>query len=118
MAFAQCYDFKLADADPATPGVQPECTMSWSTGVLQPSGALTYQDGPVLPACAPGAVQGGVPENCWRFSSDLDLCPTYGQRLEVLRTSEEIAASKRPPPGTKIHARCRTCADATAAGCG
>ena len=108
-----CVDYKLLDADLATPGLQPECRVVWRTPTPDPkdSTKLVYQESPNLPQCPAGATQGNVSEDCWQLASDKTQCPVNGQLLQVLRTAQEIAANPKVTAGTKIGMRCRTCPD-------
>jgi hypothetical protein len=115
-----CFDFKLVDTDVSTDGVQPECSVFWR--IPQPDAndpnKIVYQESPTsLPQCPAGATSGTVAEDCWRFLADPTRCPATGQLLDVLRTGPEIASQARLGVGTKLHVRCRTCADSVTAGC-
>jgi hypothetical protein len=116
----QCLDLRLADVDPLTDGVQPDCEIAWGWPVTDPQnpGRVILQvDAPPLVSCPPGATNGSVTADCWRIVADFDKCPTSGQWLEALRTSAEIAKDPEIPLGTKLHVRCRTCPGNATANC-
>jgi len=115
-----CLDFKLADTDPGTDGVQPECSVFWripQPDATDPSKTSYQESATSLPQCPAGATNGTVAEDCWRILSNPGRCPASGQVLDILRTSTEIASQPRMPPGTQLHVRCRTCPDSVAEGC-
>jgi hypothetical protein len=116
-----CFDVGLVDVEPAMAGVQPNCSVFWRFPQPDPSDPnrlVVYQESATsLPECAVGASDGAVAEDCWRIVQDRSRCPTTGQRVEVLRTAAEVVTATTPPPGTKLHVRCRTCADPLAASC-
>ena len=110
-----CVPYKLVDADPATPGLQPDCRVVYRSPQSDPSGSgmVTYMESPTsLPACPAGATTGNVAEDCWQLSTDLTKCPGNGQWIQVLRTASEIQAGPLTA-GTKIGMQCRTCPDST-----
>jgi len=106
-----CIDAKLADVDPVTPGVQPECSVSWRYPVAEPSdpSQTIWQEGKSLVPCPEGASQGNVSQDCWRLVDDGARCPKNGKRLEALRTASEMASQPRLHAGTKLRAHCRVC---------
>jgi hypothetical protein len=73
-----CLPGPLADRDPGSPGVQPECVLEeLPAGAATPASRTT-----IVPACAAGTDAGAAP--CWRAEPDI-VCES-GLRLEVPRT--------------------------------
>lgn len=110
-----CVDYKLldTDTDSATPGLQPDCRVSYRTPVVNPNDPteVYYTEDPVgLPQCPSGASSSNIAADCWQLTSDFDKCPVKGQMIIVLRTAAEIIAGP-VPEGTKIGMQCRTCPD-------
>ena len=119
-----CVPYKLADADPSTPGLQPDCRVVYRTPQLDPldPNRVIYVESPTsLPVCQAGATADNIAEDCWQLANDLTKCPANGQWIQVLRTVQEILAGPLPA-GTKVGMQCRTCPDsltgaAVAPGC-
>ncbi len=110
-----CVPYKLLDTDSATPGVQPDCRVTYRVPVVNPNPnspiQVTYSEDPVgLPQCPSGASSGSIAADCWQLTSDFDKCPGNGQMIDVLRTAAEIIAAPLPA-GTKVGMQCRTCPD-------
>ncbi len=89
-----CIEGNLADLDPAMPGVQPECTVSYVNNFGKANQSET-----VLPECigSPGSNQ-----PCWEIKTDAAQCPT-GSQL-ILKVNDPNA----PPMDTHIIANCVT----------
>ena len=119
-----CVPYKLVDAAPDTPGVQPDCRVVYRSPQSDPSdpSRMTYVESPTsMPMCPAGSTMGNVAQDCWQLSTDLTKCPGNGQWIQVLRTASEIQAGPLTA-GTKIGMQCRTCPDtmsgaAVAPGC-
>lgn len=104
-----CFNAKLVDVDPLTPGLQPDCRVVYRRVPVTTAGLVTYIEDPAsLPSCPYGASDGAVAEDCWQLSTDTAQCPASGQRISVLRTSAEIAAGPYPD-GTLLDMHCQTC---------
>ncbi len=104
-----CVDGKLVDVDVVAPGIQPDCRVAYMAPTISGSGAVSYLETQALPQCASNATSATIAMDCWVMSADTDRCPFLaGQRIDVLRTPQEIAAGPLPE-GTKIKAECRTC---------
>jgi hypothetical protein len=86
-----CLKGALADTDPSTPELDPECSVS----IYVPDAA--DPDEQVLPACDAGATV----QPCWRLIPDPDQCSSHptGLAIDIVRT---VAL----PPGTRIAASC------------
>jgi hypothetical protein len=109
-----CIDDKLLDADPATPGLQPDCTVNFCLPSTDPSDlskAIYVCDPAAVPVCPAGATQGSVAVDCWQLDSDLTRCPdSYnGQLVTVLRSALSIKAAPVLTPGTRINMQCKIC---------
>lgn len=114
-----CFDYKLADADAATPGVQPDCRATLLTPVASSGSPQHVESEASLPTCPAGATSATVTMDCWRVDVDLVQCPNSGQRITLVH-----AAATTPPldPGVQLKLQCLTCPVATtgpgvAAGC-
>jgi hypothetical protein len=115
-----CIDFKLADAEIATPGLQADCRVVYHWPAQDPEGRVVWADD-VLPLCPANASNGNVSRDCWQLAYDITRCPSNGQLIVVLRTADEVAAGP-VLEGTRIGAQCRTCptlasGSASAPGC-
>lgn len=82
---SRCVGATLADRDPATPALEPTCSV---TELLDPAGA---RDEHVLPACETGRTP------CWKLEVDAAACPApvYPQSLELV-----IDRGGAPPPAS------------------
>ena len=112
-----CVPYKLVDADPVTPGLQPDCRVVYRTPKLDPLDAtrLIFEEIPAsLPVCPSGATAGTVTQDCWQLSNDPAKCPGSGQWIQILRTAQEILDGPLPA-GTKVGMQCRTCPDSLSA---
>ena len=92
-----CIAGTLADRDPATAGVQPECSVSDVTGRGTASEAET-----MLPTCdaAPGQA------SCWRIVDDAARCPATPDKPHTNKLSVDRTAPV--PEGTHVVAHCVT----------
>ncbi len=88
-----CIEGNLADRDPGTNGVQPECQASY---VTNPGEENQVED--VLAQCNDTASN----QPCWRLIQDPN-CTDYPTGLSI-----EVVRSVEPPPDTHIFARCVT----------
>jgi hypothetical protein len=113
-----CIDAKLADNDPSTPALDPDCRVFLQTPMVDgKSKAIIYQDAGQPPKCPPGATPDTVASDCWELVSDLATCPVRGQLVNLVRPSAEVAAGPLPE-GTRLAMQCRTCTDGVSAvGC-
>lgn len=85
-AGSPCLTAALADLDPSTPGIQPDCLADDIVGRVETP----------LPMC--GMTPG---QPCWRVLADAATCPSGPrQRLDVVRASS-------PDPSTVTRLRCR-----------
>lgn len=85
-----CFDAPLADIDPETPGIQPDCSV---TEYVDRGRAGEQQH--VLAHCGTGALP------CWRIVEDDDLCSGFQHlRIEVNRGGED------PPDNDVVEAQC------------
>ena len=120
-----CFNYKLVDADLATPGIQGDCRVFYQTPATTPTSTSTivYQEYPVsMPQCPAGATNDSVSMDCWQLVNDTTKCPTSGQRITVLRTAAEIQEFPTLPANTRVRMLCRTCpalasGSASIAGC-
>lgn len=89
---SRCLAAALADRDPATPALEPTCSV---TEVLDPDGAATER---ILPACGTGATP------CWRLEVDATACPApdYPQSLELVIDRGGAA----PPASSELKVQC------------
>jgi len=93
-----CIVGPVADLDPATDGVQPDCAV---TEIRDPLGERIEQ---VLPACDdPVDPQSSSNLPCWRVIENLDKCTDTAQHLEIEVFYPDGASV---PPDTRIDARC------------
>jgi hypothetical protein len=105
-----CFDYKLVDVDPVTPGVQTDCRVTFLTPVVGVGGIVTYLEEPLsIPYCPAGVTSETATGDCWQIVADPVLCPISGQRVSVVRTAEEIRASPQLPAGMKLRLACETC---------
>ncbi len=108
-----CVNYKLVDTDSATPGVQADCRVVYSTPVASPQNPaqIVYVESPVgLPQCPAGASSNNIAADCWQLASDFTKCFVNGQLINVLRTAAEIGQGPLPA-GTRLGMQCRTCPD-------
>jgi hypothetical protein len=108
----QCFNAKLIDTDPATPGIQADCRAAWRVPMQDPQipTRMIYLEDPTsLPQCAPGATSATVAADCWQLTYDPVQCPASGQRVTVVRAAAHVAAKPQLDPGTKLQLQCRTC---------
>lgn len=80
-----CFDGPLADLDEATPGVQPDCTVSEY---------ITGREARLLAACGAGA------RPCWRIVDDGQCIAAQHLRLDIDRGGED------PPDNDMVEAQC------------
>jgi hypothetical protein len=86
---SRCFDEPLADVDPATPGVQPACTVTEHIGRGTPD-----EHERLMAACGTGALP------CWRVAED-SFCPLAQHlHIEVDRGGED------PPDNDVVEAQC------------
>jgi hypothetical protein len=81
-----CVDEVLADREPGTPGLQPQCVVNETIGTM------TTQ----LPRCDEGAPP------CWRFAADVEQCPSTPGNLAL----EIDRGGGSAPLGTVDELRC------------
>jgi len=105
-----CIADTLADIDPATPGLQPDCSVVLSTPTVDPSDSskLIFQDSPALPMCPAGSSNGAVANTCWQLTFDSVVCLGSGQLVELVRSASDLASGSLPA-GTRVRAQCRLC---------
>lgn len=105
-----CIEAKLKDLDLSTPGLQPDCRVTYRTPAIDPNTyRLVYSENPQpLPLCQPGTTPETAVTDCWQPVEDPTLCPTHGQLLSIVRTAAEIAAGPLPA-GTQVAMKCRSC---------
>ena len=107
-----CFDEKLVDTDPASPGIQAECRVVFRVPTPDPANPtrIVYQESKeALPQCLAGASNGNVAKDCWQLASDTAQCPRSGQVVTVLRTAAELSAKPQLDAGTKLQMQCVTC---------
>jgi hypothetical protein len=127
-----CIDQQLADADPSTPALDPDCIVEHlfpkvenaappsctvCTGwplCLQIPGSDSEWTKTILPRCDDTAPV--LP--CWELKTDMAKCPVTGQLVDLHMTPEPYT-----PAGTRLRLQCRLCPDANAGapatpGCG
>lgn len=95
-----CVDGTLADADPNTPGVQYDCSVSDVTNF-----GLANQNEVVLPECndlTPGQEASSANKPCWAIETDPMNC-AGGQHLTL-----KIERSVAPAPDTHVVSYCVT----------
>jgi hypothetical protein len=112
-----CIHDKLADADPATPGLQPDCRVVYRTPAPDPRDPtkVVYQESPTsLPWCPAGATSRTITEDCWQLARDLTKCPDAlgGQMLNLLRIDQGPL-----PAGTQVAMQCHICTADQVEGC-
>lgn len=92
-----CIDRALADRDPGTPGVQPECSVA---DVTNPDEEPPTRVVSPIAACDDN---GGAPP-CWRFVADPQQCPNApdNRAIEVDRAGASV------PLGTVLEVQCVT----------
>ena len=105
-----CIEALLKDVDPATDGLQYECTVS---DVVNPG--TDDQEETVLPYCNMASAEDNDPTDapastntpCWHLTEDRTACPDTptGLTLIVERNDQSV------PTGTHVQARCVTCVD-------
>jgi hypothetical protein len=115
-----CFNYKLVDVDPNTPGLQPDCQVTYRipTPSANDPTKIVMKETDNLPECADGSTNGAVTVDCWQLTTDnnaKNLCPISGQLISVLRTADELANSPLSP-GTQIKMQCRTCPDSLSGG--
>jgi len=91
-----CIEGVLIDRDPATPGVQPDCTVTDRT--VTASGTVATP----LPNCAVG---GGGGQACWKLQPEATACRISGFEVKIDR------GAQAPPPRTTTVVKCATCID-------
>ena len=127
-----CIDQQLADADPSTPALDPDCIVEYLFPKVEnaaPPSCTACTDGPVclqvpgsdsewtktvLPRCDDTAPV--LP--CWELRTDVSKCPVTGQLVYLHMSPEPYT-----PAGTRVRVQCRMCPDANAGapatpGCG
>jgi hypothetical protein len=90
-----CFDAKLLDVDPATPGIQADCRVVYLSPTVT-ADMVTYLESPKpLPQCPPGVSPGAVDTDCWQLNLDPAQCPASGHRR--LATSDRYQAQAAVP---------------------
>ena len=105
-----CIPGTLADVDPSTPGLQPDCRVVLRTPFVDPSYAKTisYQESAPLPMCPTGASNGLVTTTCWQLAGGSTRCPAGQSLVQLLRSASDIASGSLPV-GTQMNMQCRLC---------
>jgi hypothetical protein len=108
-----CLDYKLVDADLATPGVQADCRVVFRVPQPDPANPdqVIYVENPESMArCDPEQSDDTQPAYpCWKLVHDTTKCPVNGQLIAVVRSPSERGTLLEP--GTKLGMQCRTCID-------
>jgi hypothetical protein len=89
-----CWEGEVADLDPATPGLQPECTVS-DVQVL-PDGST--KEIAAIPSCSSGRIP------CWKLVEDTAQCFYTSTHLELVIDRGGVV----PPSDTHVQASCVT----------
>ena len=114
-----CIGDKLLDTDLTAPGLQPDCTAHYLVPTSDPKNpnTVTLVEQAALPQCPTGSINGSVSVDCWQLVNDTTMCPSNGQKVQALRTAQEIAAGSLTA-GTLLLVQCQLCsASDTTAGC-
>jgi hypothetical protein len=74
-----CIDATLADADAATPGVQPDCSVVQVTNL----GTAKERTVPV-PQCTPAGPGAHANAPCWYLDADVNLCAATASHLKLV----------------------------------
>jgi len=98
-----CIEGQLADVDPNTAGVQPDCSVSDVTNAHKINQSET-----IIPECK-GTAGNYSPLPCWHIVTDANKCPCVDPNqcpgANLILTIERSTA---PPPETTVFANCVT----------